>query len=306
MPKVRPRPGDWQSSCPFLAFSSAVRMRTRPCREISRSPEPSSSVLKRKRRQLERRQRGLALRQVATECFAARLQVADLRAVFGRLHEVETRDVIVLQRQVEVHAEAGERIRIHLLLLVRDHLAFRGLAEAEALDRVREDDRGLALVRDGELTAVKSGIDGPRASVADVVIASSRHRRGAEASRRKWARVAPPLACSSGPAVDGGSPRPPQQAIVSCASSGHSDVPTNLDDVPSGTRNAGLDSCDLAVAATPVHRDPCRLQFTDEDQVVQAIEHRPIASPRIGLVHLPSPQKPTTLRRTARGPRFPM
>ena len=42
-------------------------------------------------------------------------------------------DLVVRHRDVEAVAELLERIRRHLLRLVRDHLAFAGLAHAEAL-----------------------------------------------------------------------------------------------------------------------------------------------------------------------------
>ncbi len=52
-------------------------------------------------------------------------------------------------RDVEAVAEGAQILFRQLLLLVRDHLAFAALAEAEALDGLREDDGRLALVAHG-------------------------------------------------------------------------------------------------------------------------------------------------------------
>src|SRR4029077_19160220 len=76
------------------------------------------------------------------------LDVRRFRALRRRPGERRGADLLVAQRQAEAVAEAQQRLRAHLLLLVGDVLALAGIAHPVALDRLRKDDRGLTRVRD--------------------------------------------------------------------------------------------------------------------------------------------------------------
>src|SRR5690606_271263 len=92
------------------------------------------------------------LGQVAAQLAAALLQVLDRRVVLARV--VERRQVRVLlelrirDRDPQFVAELLEVVERELLHLVGRVAALEALAEAVALDRLREDDGRLALVLD--------------------------------------------------------------------------------------------------------------------------------------------------------------
>ena len=87
-----------------------------------------------------------AARHVAAERLPPLLHVLHLGAVVGRAVERRLADVGVRNRDAEARAERPQLLFVHLLLLVRDVLAFARLAEPVALDRPREDDGRRALV----------------------------------------------------------------------------------------------------------------------------------------------------------------
>ena len=89
-----------------------------------------------------------ALRQVAAERHAALAHVREFLAALGEREVGNLLQLVVGHRQAEAVAEAPDRLDVHLLLLVRDVLRLAGRAHAEALDRLGEDHRRLALVVD--------------------------------------------------------------------------------------------------------------------------------------------------------------
>src|SRR6185503_18142264 len=106
------------------------------------------------RNRRERLDPDLAHRHVAAEALAPLAQVADLRAVFARPVERRLADLRIGDRNPEARAERPQLVFVHLLLLMRDVLAFAGFTKAVALDGAREDDGGSALVLDRRLVGV--------------------------------------------------------------------------------------------------------------------------------------------------------
>jgi hypothetical protein len=134
----------------FLSFSSTVRMRTKAMVvEISRSPVPSSTALERlQRRNRQRRRRSLrrlGRKPPNTVAPLAQITCASSESSSGfrtAACAMSSSATGMLKRS----RKARRSVDSDLLLLVGDHLAFAGLAQAEALDSVRENDRGLTLV----------------------------------------------------------------------------------------------------------------------------------------------------------------
>ena len=89
---------------------------------------------------------GVALRHVAAQALALRMQVVHLCAVVGGLEELQLRGLLIGQRQVETVSEFNQGRLVEFLLAVGGHLALPGLAHAIAFFGVRQDHRGLALV----------------------------------------------------------------------------------------------------------------------------------------------------------------
>ena len=156
-----------------------------------------------------------ALRQAAAERGAARVQVAHLGAVVGRLEELERRGLLVGQRQVEAVAEGDQVVALELLLLVRRHAALAGAAHAVALLGLRQDHGRLAAAAlrrrgrrrgsspgrgrraSGGRSARRSG-PGPARRAAGSGRRSGRgcsgrpwRRRSGTGRRRCWRRLAP-------------------------------------------------------------------------------------------------------------------
>ena len=132
-----------------MSRSSFDRIRTNTIVvEALRSPVPlwnsSNSALERR---LQRLDADLARRHVAAERLAAFAQVFELGAVVRRTIERRVGDLLVRDRDAEARAEGPQVALVHLLLLVGDVLALTRFAEPVALDRPREDDRRLPLVR---------------------------------------------------------------------------------------------------------------------------------------------------------------
>ena len=75
-------------------------------------------------------------------------------AVVGRPVERRVGNLLVGDRNAESRAERAQVRLVHLLLLVRDVLAFARFAESVALDRAGEDDGRLPLVLDRRLVGV--------------------------------------------------------------------------------------------------------------------------------------------------------
>src|SRR6267143_1199198 len=73
-------------------------------------------------------------------------QPLHLRAVLGRAVEGDLLQIFVLDREVEAVAEGADQVRLHLLRLVGDVLAFHRLAHPEALHRLGEDHARVAAV----------------------------------------------------------------------------------------------------------------------------------------------------------------
>src|SRR6266536_1907814 len=80
-----------------------------------------------------------ARRQAAAQRRTAGPQILQLRAVFRQADERYLCELLVRDRKIEAVAELPQRGFPHLLLLVRDVLAFAGLAHAVALDGLGED-----------------------------------------------------------------------------------------------------------------------------------------------------------------------
>ena len=185
-----------------------------------------------------------------------------------------------------------EGLGVHLLLLVGDHLAFGGLAQAIALDRMRQDNRRLALVRRGgrvggmHLLRIVATAD----QVADVVIRHVGNHRlelgvlAKEVLARERAALGLEVLVL---AVDAGFHDAAQDAVVVLGQQPvPAGAPQDLDDVPAGAQERGFELLDdLAVAA---HRAVETLQVAvdDEHEVIEAFAHRHgERAHRLGLVH---------------------
>ena len=95
-------------------------------------------------------------RQVAAQRLAPGMEIFELLRAFLELEERDLGDLLVGQRQAEPGRELVQVGLAHLLLLMGDVLPLAGLAHAVALDRLRQDDGGLALV---VLGGVVGGVD---------------------------------------------------------------------------------------------------------------------------------------------------
>ena len=186
-------------------------------------------------------------------------------------------NLLVLDGDREAVAELAQRVEAHLLLLVRDHLAFAGLAHAVALDGLGEDDGGPALALDRRLVGrvdLRGIVPAARQFPDALVRPVGDHRRRL--------RIPPEeLLADVGAAlrlevlvfaVDAflhELAQPPGRVL------GQQLVPVraphHLDDVPAGAAEAALELLDdLAVAA---HRpvEPLQVAVDDEDQVVELL-----------------------------------
>ena len=99
------------------------------------------------RRHGNRRCAATARGQGAAQRGTARAQVAHLRAVVAGPIEGKRRDLGVPDRQRKAVAEAQQGVDVELLLLVHGHARLAGLAHAEALLGLGEDDGGPATMQ---------------------------------------------------------------------------------------------------------------------------------------------------------------
>ena len=102
----------------------------------------------------ERRRSHLAAGKVTAERLPPLAHVLDFDRVLGRPVERRVLDLGIGNRDAEAGAERFQLLVVHLLLLVRDVLAFARFAESVALDRARQDDRRRALVLHRRLVGV--------------------------------------------------------------------------------------------------------------------------------------------------------
>ena len=80
-------------------------------------------------------------------------EILHFRRIFGEAHEGHLLQLLVRNRNREPVAKLPKRLLVHLLGLMRDHLAFAGFAHPIALDGLGEDDRRLPLVLGGRLVS---------------------------------------------------------------------------------------------------------------------------------------------------------
>jgi hypothetical protein len=94
---------------------------------------------------------GLAatLRQETAEVHATLHHVLVLGRILGKLQVGQFFQLVVRHRQFETIAEAANLLLVHLLLLVRNVHRFAGVAHAEALDGLGQDQGRGALALDG-------------------------------------------------------------------------------------------------------------------------------------------------------------
>ena len=78
-------------------------------------------------------------------------EVLHFRRTLGEAHERHVLQLLVRNRNREPVAKLPKRLLVHLLGLMRDHLAFAGFTHAVALDGLGEDDGRLPLVLGGSL-----------------------------------------------------------------------------------------------------------------------------------------------------------
>ena len=206
-------------------------------------------------------------------------------------------------RNAEAGAERAQLLFVHLLLLVRDVLAFAGLAEPVALDRARQDHRRRALVLDRRLVGV---VD------LDRIVAAERHLLqlvvGQVLDHVEQPRIgAPEVLADVGArldrvllilAVDDLAHALDEQAV---AILGEQRIPLaapdGLDDVPAGAAERRLELLDdLAVAADRAV-EPLQVAVDDEDQVVELLARRQRdRAERFGLVGLAVAEERPDLR----------
>ena len=176
---------------------------------------------------------------------------------------------------------------------MRHHLAFCGLAQTIALDGVRQDDSGLALVRHscgiGRIDLLR--IVAATVQTPDVVIGQMRHQclEFGMLAEEMFARIGATLGLKRLElTIDGAFHDAAQHAIGVLGQQRIPAVaPQHLDDIPAGTEEGRLELLnDLAVTT---HRAVETLQVAvdDEHQVVEAFAHRHgERAHRLGFVHL--------------------
>ena len=198
--------------------------------------------------------------------------------------EAAVADLLVGEVELEAVAEREQRVLGHLLLLVGDVLALAGLAHPVALDRLGEDHRRLARVRDRRRVG---GVDLARVVAAaverpDLVVGHVRDhleqlRVLAEEVLAHVGAVARLERLVL--AVDGLLHAREQPALgVAREQLVPARAPDDLDHVPARAAEHGLELLDdLAVAA---HRpvEPLQVAVDDEDQVVELLAARPSRS----------------------------
>ena len=101
------------------------------------------------RKWLQRSRAHLALRHVSAELLTPRLHVLDFGAIVSGTVKRRLMQFVVWNRNAEARAEHLQFVFVQLLLLVSDVLAFAGLAQSVALNRLREDDAGRTSVIEG-------------------------------------------------------------------------------------------------------------------------------------------------------------
>ena len=263
------------------------------------------------RRHRQRRRVGAACRQRAAQRGAARAQVAHLRAVVGGAEEALRQRVVVAHRQPEAAHEVEQVGALELLLLVRRHAALAAGAHAIALHGLGQDHHRRAAVRHGggvggvdldEVVAaavqavdlvVGHGVDqqlqlralaeeagavvGAVVGAEGLELAVDRAREGARQRLRVVAR---------------------EQRVPVAA-------PQQLDDVPAGAGEDGLELVDDAAVAAHRAVQPLQVAVDDEDQVVEPLARGDAqAGQRLGLVHLAVAEEAphaATRRRAFRG-----
>ena len=117
-------------------------------RDLAALARALEHLLERRERRHRRRRRRLApaLREIAAQRLAMRLQVLHLRRIGRRNVERQLVELVVRDRDVEAVAHLADRRDIDFLQLVGRVLRLALLAHAESLDGLGEDHGGLALV----------------------------------------------------------------------------------------------------------------------------------------------------------------
>jgi hypothetical protein len=208
------------------------------------------------------------------------VQVFQFLAIGRRPVERDRVQILVRDRDVEPVAEGSQRVEIHLLLLVRDVLAFTGLAEAEAFHRLGEDNGRLPrvarrrIVRRVNLAVIVAAtIQAPDLLVRHVGNHLGRFRVLAEEFFTHVGTVTGLVDLVL--AVDGFFHETPQLArLVFGQQRVPARTPDDLDDVPARAPERRLEFLDdLAVAA---HRPVQALQVAvdDEYEIVEAFPDR--------------------------------
>ncbi len=227
------------------------------------------------RRRRQARRLGLAARDVAAQGGAARLQVAQFGAVFGRAIELERQAIGIGDRQGEAVAERQQRLVVQLLLLVGGHLALAGRAHAKALLGLRQDHGGLAAMVRG---AVVRGMDldhvvAAAVQAVDGLVGPVCHQR------RQFGILVEKVRAVEGAVVGGEGLELAVHRVGEGARQGAVGVttqqgipvaaPDQLDDVPAGARVQGFEFVDDATVAA--HRAVQALQVAvdHEHQVVE-------------------------------------
>ena len=245
-----------------------------------RTRTAAGDVVHRVAGQHERTRLAATRRHGAAERCAVLLDVAHLGAVLGRL--VVRRlvgvglELGVGDRDVQSIAEGLEVLQRQLLHLVRGVATLELRAQAPALDRLREDDRRLALVLGGRLVGrvhllvvVAAALERPDLVVGHVCDEVLRARIAAE-------EVVADVGAVLGlerlvVTVDGGVHQVQQRAFLV---GGEQRIPVatpdDLDDVPAGAAEDAFEFLDdLAVAANRAV-EALQVRVDDERQVVQA------------------------------------
>ena len=203
--------------------------------------------------------------------------VADFGAVVGWPVERRLGHFLVPDRNAEPGSERLELVLVQLLLLVGDVLAFTRFANPVALDRARQDDRGLTRVFD---RGVVGRVDLDRVVAAERELLQLLVRQVLDHVEQP--RVGAPevladvLARLDGVllilAVDDLAHALDEQAVVILLEQAVPlAAPDHLDDVPAGAAEDGLELLDdLAVAANRTI-EPLQVAVDDEDQVVELL-----------------------------------
>ena len=228
----------------------------------------------------ERLRPDLAGGQVSAERLALLAHVLDLDRLFGRPIERRVVNLGIGHRDAEARAEGAQLLLVHLLLLVRDVLAFTRFAEAIPLDRTREDHGRRPLVLDRRFVRVVDldGIVSAERQLLELIVGEvlDHLQQAGIGSPEVLAHVGARLdAILLILAVDDLAHPLHQQAV---AILGEQAVPLaspdDLDHVPAGAAERRLELLDDLPVTADRAVQPLQIAVDDENEIVELLARR--------------------------------